>query len=317
MRHLPRLIGRRMIQVIPVILLATVVVFGLQQLMPGDPAIILAGESPTPAHIQEVRHYYGLDKPLVVQYATWLSRAAQGNLSRSLLTGTDVVKLIEDRMPATLLIACCALALAVVTGVPLGIAAAVRPGSLLDRFVSALASLGVALPTFWISMILVTIFALRLNWFPATGDRVADDASRRCIAPCRTAGHSPRGRVAGGGGPAVAQCADRCAVLAIYPDPARQGPVIDGDPLAAWIEECQRHPGDGDRPDGESAARRNGGDRSGVRRTGIGSLIADSARNNDFVVIQGVVLVMVFAVICINLTVDVVCSLLDPRISQK
>jgi peptide/nickel transport system permease protein len=306
-----------MIQVIPVIVLATVVVFGLQQLMPGDPAIVLAGENPTPEHIQEVRQHYGLDKPLVVQYATWLSRAAHGDLSRSLLTGTDVVKLIEDRMPATLLIAFLALVLAVVTGVPLGIAAAVRPGSALDRLVSALASLGVALPTFWLSMILVTIFALRLQWFPATG------AASLTHDPLEALRHAALPAIALAGA-SLAEIAQqlRSALIEVLSSQYVRTLRAKGLSSAAilWRHGLKNVSVTLVTVIGLMANRLLGGTvviEAVFAVPGIGSLIAESARNNDFVVIQGVVLVMVFAVIIINLAVDIVCSLLDPRISQR
>ena len=115
--------GQRLADVVPVILLATFLVFGLQQLVPGDLAVTLAGENATPQRVQEIRDFYGLDQPLVVQYAHWLTNAARGDLSRSLLSGVPVARSIAERLPNTLLIVAGALVMAMVAGIPLGVAA--------------------------------------------------------------------------------------------------------------------------------------------------------------------------------------------------
>ncbi|MFI4981083.1 MAG: ABC transporter permease, partial [Nevskiales bacterium] len=144
-------------------------VFLLLQLVPGDPAIMLAGENATDAHIAEIRHLYGFDEPLLVQYLHWLANAAQGDLSHSLISSESVRTSILQHFPATLLIVGLAMALSIAIGVPLGIAAATHQGSSLDSAVTSVASLGVALPNFWLAMILVGVFALQFHLLPATG----------------------------------------------------------------------------------------------------------------------------------------------------
>src|SRR4029077_7466145 len=134
-----RLIGRRLVQVVPVIVLATFIVFGLQQLVPGDIAATLAGDNATDARIAEIRHLYGLDRPFLVQYGAWLWGAVHGDLGRSLLSGEVVLDSILRRFPVSLLIVGCALTLSLLIGIPLGILAAARPGSRVRALVHTLA----------------------------------------------------------------------------------------------------------------------------------------------------------------------------------
>lgn len=178
---------RRLAQILPVILLATFLVFGLVQLVPGDPAVTLAGDNASVVRIVEIRHLYGLDRPFLLQYGNWLWHAAHGDLSRSLLTNVPVLNTIVQNLPNTLLLVVLALMFSLLLGVPLGIAAAVRSGSAADVGVSALASLGVALPNFWLAMILVSWFAIDIHLFPATGSvSLAEDpfqSLRHAILP--------------------------------------------------------------------------------------------------------------------------------------
>jgi peptide/nickel transport system permease protein len=160
---------RRVLLIVPVILLATFLVFGLLQLVPGDLAVTLAGEAPTPERIVEIRTTYGLDRPIIIQYLTWLRHVAEGDLSRSLLSGEPVTQSILNRLPNTLIVVFGSLTLSLMMGIPLGVSAAIRPGSRVDQILATVVSLGVALPSFWLAMILVSFFALELGWFPATG----------------------------------------------------------------------------------------------------------------------------------------------------
>src|ERR1700712_5784203 len=154
------LIGRRLWQLLPIIVFATFVVFSLLQLVPGDPAVTLAGDYASKERIEEIRQLYGLDKPLIVQYGVWLWHAVQGDLGKSLLSSAPVIELIAQRLPNTILIATYALILASLVGVPLGVWAATQVGSRVDAFVTSVASLGVALPSFWLAIILVANLSL-------------------------------------------------------------------------------------------------------------------------------------------------------------
>ena len=151
------------------IVLATFMVFALLKLVPGDIAVTLAGDNASDTRIAEIRKVYGLDRPFLVQYGAWLGKVVQGDLSQSLLTGEEVATSIGRAFPNTLLIVAIALVLALLTGIPMGVIAAIKPNGWVDKSVSMIASLGVAIPGFWLAMILVAEISLKLNWLPATG----------------------------------------------------------------------------------------------------------------------------------------------------
>ena len=163
-----KLIGRRLLLTIPLLLIVSVMVFGLAQLIPGDPAITLAGETATPERIEEIRQKLGQNKPLITQYVDMMTGIAQGDLGTSLYSTQKVTSALATAIPATLSLSIVALLFLVLVGVPFGILAGTRPGSLLDRTLSGIAALGVAAPAYWVGMILLIVFALRLGWFPTT-----------------------------------------------------------------------------------------------------------------------------------------------------
>ncbi|MFT3854627.1 MAG: ABC transporter permease [Ilumatobacteraceae bacterium] len=151
------------------LLLATVVVFAVLQIIPGDPATAILGEYATPDQVTELRAQLGLDKPLLNQYFHWLGNVLHGDLGKSLYSGEKVTTILGQRLPATLQIVALAVALSLLIGVPMGIAAARRNGRAADRVLVGMSTLGVAVPSFWLAMMLATYFGLTLGWFPATG----------------------------------------------------------------------------------------------------------------------------------------------------
>ena len=162
----------RLGQILPIVVFATFVVFSLLQLVPGDPALALAGDYATKERIEEIRKLFGFDRPLIVQYGAWLWHVMHGDLGVSLLSSAPVADLIKQRMPNTILIAMYALVIAAAIGVPLGILAATRAGSRIDAFVTSVASLGVALPSFLAGHPAGPAnLSLGLHLFPATGAR--------------------------------------------------------------------------------------------------------------------------------------------------
>lgn len=152
-------------------LMASAVVFFLMQMVPGDPAIAIGGIDATEERIAEIRSDLGLDRPMVVQYGAWLGDAVTGDLGTSLWTGQPVLNVIAERLPATLQLVTLAIVLAVVMGVPAGILAALWPNSLRDRAVTGFSTLGIAIPNFWLGMMLIYLFGLSLGWFPVSGFR--------------------------------------------------------------------------------------------------------------------------------------------------
>jgi peptide/nickel transport system permease protein len=154
---------------VPVILGISAVVFGLSHLIPGDPVTVLLGQETTPAEAARLRALLGLDKPLPVQYALWLSRAVQGDLGKTLFGGQAVADLLRTAVPATLELSIAALVLGLLIALPLGIVSAVRRGSLIDMGSMLVALLGVSTPVFWSGILLILAFSLWLGWLPFNG----------------------------------------------------------------------------------------------------------------------------------------------------
>lgn len=160
---------RRLLQMIPVILLSSFLVFLLLHLVPGDPAETVAGPDATPEVIQAIREKMGLDLPLPVQYGIWLRNIARADLGESYLSRIPVVDLVGHAFPATIQLALAALALALAISLPLGVLAAVRQGSKLDLLVQGFTALGLGVPNFWLGILLILIFALALGILPPGG----------------------------------------------------------------------------------------------------------------------------------------------------
>ncbi len=163
------MIARRLLAMMPTLLIASVVVFTLIHLVPGDIAVTVAGQDATDEQLTAIRHELGLDQSLVAQYVTWFGEAVRGDLGSSLLTGESVGPSIARTLPVTLSIVLVALIFAFGIGLTAGIIAAYKANGTVDRVVTGLASLGVAMPNFWIALILVSVFALGMGVLPATG----------------------------------------------------------------------------------------------------------------------------------------------------
>ncbi len=309
-----RVIRRRLLQALPVLVLATFVVFGLLKLMPGDIAITLAGENATEERIDEIRELYGLNRPFLVQYGSWLAHAVQGDLSKSLANGEAVATSIARAFPNTLLIVVLAMAMALGLGVPLGMLAASRPDGLRDRLVTSIASLGIAVPNFWLAMLLVAWLALHFGWFPATGAVPIQDsfggALHHAVLPALA--------LAAGGVAEVSRQL-RSSLVEILASP--QVRTLRAKGLSAGV-----------------ILWKHGLKNAGVNLLtvatllfnrmlaatvvveavfaipGMGNLIVNAALTRDLPVVQGVVFVMVLVVISINLAADLLYTVLDPRI---
>lgn len=164
-----KLFVRRVVGAIPLLFIVSFLVFLLLDLMPGDAAAALAGENASAEKIQETRERLGLDESLLVRYVDWVSGAIHGDLGQSLFSSQSVTSTILERLPVTLSLTFLAMVLVVTVGMPLGILAARRPNSPLDRLLSAFASVSMSLPPFVTGLLLMIIFAVTLAWLPATG----------------------------------------------------------------------------------------------------------------------------------------------------
>jgi peptide/nickel transport system permease protein len=137
--------------------------------MSGDPAAAIAGETASAEDIEAIRRIYGFDRPVLVQYWEWLSSALQGDLGQSYYFKLPVADLIAERISVTMLLGLCGISFALLTAVPLGVVAAIRPNSLVDRFALFLSVMGQAMPSFWFGLILIVVFSIQLGWLPTSG----------------------------------------------------------------------------------------------------------------------------------------------------
>lgn len=311
-----RMLRRRLLQAIPVLILATFSIFMLLKLLPGDVAITLAGENATEERIAEIRTLHGLDRPLLMQYADWAWRALHGDLSRSLLSGEAVADTVARVFPNTLFIVLYAILISVLVGAPLGVLAAARSGGAVDRALMLLSSVGVALPNFWIAMIFVALFALDRQWFPATG----------FVSPTEDLGlaiwHAtlPAVALAASGVAEVARQLRSSLVEVLESQHFRTLHAKGLSPSAILWRHGLRNVSVNLLTVISLLVNRTLAATVVVEVVfaipGLGATIVNAVLQRDFPVVQGVVLAMVVTVIVVNLIADMLYSMLDPRIAR-
>ena len=164
-----RLILKRLVSMPPVVLVVTMITFSLVLLLPGDPAAILLGEEGDAELLEKYRKELGLDRPIHIQYIDWLSDVVRGDWHHSLRTHLPITEEIKNRLPVTLELGLLGLALALAISIPVGIISAARPNTLIDNISTLVAMFGVAIPNFWLGILLIYLFSVFLGWFPATG----------------------------------------------------------------------------------------------------------------------------------------------------
>jgi len=163
------LLLRRLAVMLPTLFLVAVFVFSLQRLLPGDPALAIAGEDRDPATIEALRHQLGLDKPIPVQFVYWLNAVLHGDLGISYKTNQPVLELIAQKLPVTIELACFALIIALAIGIPAGVLSAYRKGTAVDYAANVVALSGLSIPNFWLGILMILVFAVHLKWLPASG----------------------------------------------------------------------------------------------------------------------------------------------------
>ena len=304
---------QRLVAAVVVFFLVSLTVFSLILIVPGDPAIAVAGENADPAFIESVREDLGLNDPILEQYWRWLSGAVQGDFGESLVTGQDVLEGLWIRLPATVSLMVVSLAVAVLVGLPAGIIAGLRPGSLVDRFVSTLASVGVATPNFWVGLLLVILFSVNLGWLPAIGYTPLSedpwDWLRNLILPGVTLGSSGAAELARQTRAGVADVRRREFIRTAHAMGLPQRSIVGRHilrnaslPVVTVL--------------GFHVAYLLGGSvvvESVFGIDGIGKHAITAATQRDFPVVQGMVLLVTVIVLLVNLAVDLSYSLLDPR----
>jgi peptide/nickel transport system permease protein len=164
---------RRLLQTIVVVFIVTIVVFVAMRMLPGDPILLLItsnqAASSTPEHIAELRHQYGLDKPIPVQYIDWINRIVHGDLGASIISGNSITLEIARRVPITFHLSILAFIFSAIVGIFLGAISAIRRGSWIDSWATLTANIGITIPEFWLAVLLVYLFSLRLGWLPVYG----------------------------------------------------------------------------------------------------------------------------------------------------
>ena len=164
-----RYIVHRLVSAVPVLLIVTLISFCVMQLVPGDPAAVMAGPQATKAEIEQVRQQLGLDAPFLHQLGRWYLGLAQGDLGRSILLGRSVSQAIAERLPVTIALAALSFAFTLAIGIPCGILAALRQNTWVDQAVMTVALIGVSLPNFWLGLMLIVLFSVTLDLLPAGG----------------------------------------------------------------------------------------------------------------------------------------------------
>ena len=162
-------LGRRLGGLMIVMFLVAAMVFFLTRLAPGDPASLMLGDQATAEDIAHLREVYGLDKPVLVQFVLWLKEIVSGNLGQSIFLQRPVTQAIAERAEPTFFLALFSVSIAALVGIPAGIVSAVWRGRMVDQIVSGLAMLAANVPSFWLGLIFIQLFAVRLGWFPVAG----------------------------------------------------------------------------------------------------------------------------------------------------
>lgn len=314
MRRSLQTIIHRAATVVLTIVLATIITFALQKLIPGDPALAIAGEDATPERIAEIRTELGLDRPFVVQYLDWLGGALTGDLGTTVRGDAAVWDLIGQRLPATLTLSAMALLFSIVAGVVVGVIAALRHGSRTDTALTAISTLGVAIPNFWLGMVLIVVFSLMLNWFPASGYALpwqnAPDWLRHVILPALALGTA--------GAAEIARQVRSAFIEVLGSDFIRTHKAKGLPPRdVVWRHAMKNASLPLVTVIGIQISHLLGGTvviESVFAIPGIGSLIVQSSNQREYMVIQGVVFVTALLIIFTNLIVDLVYRYIDPRI---
>ena len=307
------LVGR-VLALIPVLLVVGAVVFGLTRFTPGDPVRVLLGEDARPEQVQALRRHLGLDRPLVVQFGLWVGRAVRGDLGVSYFNRLPVRRIIAQHLGPTVMLSLLAITVALSIGIPVGIVSAVFRNSWLDQASLALALVGAAVPSFWLGLSLIVVFAVGLGWLPSSGFKPLTEglwpSVRHLLLPALALGlpnsaliirfvRSSLLDVIGADYVRTARAKGLAERVVIFRHALRNALV----PILTVV--------------GLTFAALMGG--AVVTETvfaipGIGQLVVSSVLRRDYPVIQGVTLVVTTSYVMINLLVDVLYLAVDPRV---
>jgi len=305
-----RFLAQRLVGAIPVLIGVSLAVFMMVHLLPGDPATIMLQGAPASAEdIAELRHQLGLDRPIYVQYADYMERVLHGDFGKSIHTRRPVTKEIFAVFPSTLRLAMAAMGVAIVLGVTLGVIAAVRQNTWLDSLSMGTALFGVSMPDFWIGLLLILIFSVRLGWFPATG--IGD--WRHIILPALALGANFAAIIARLVRSSLLEVMRQDYVLTARAKGLRQRTVILRHALRNALIPVVTIMGlqFGNLLGGAVVIE------TVFARQGFGRLAITAILAKDFPLIQGVVLFGAVIYVVLNILVDLSYAWLDPRIKYE
>src|SRR3954468_15250868 len=305
---------KRLAAILPTIFFVTVIIFGLQQLLPGDAATMLAGEDQDPQGIAYLRQKMHLDEPLPVRYGYWISGVAHGDLGESLRIQESVLGLILQKLPVTLELATIAMLIALVIGIPTGIVSAVGKGSAWDYGANLVALWGLSTPNFWLGILMILLFSVQLGWLPASGYVSPFEDLRGNLAAMIMPAF-----VLGNAIAALLMRHTRSAMLQVLnADYVRTARAKGLDERTVVLKHALRN---ALTPIITLGALEFGTLLSGAVLTeqvftipGFGKLIVDAVFNRDYSVVQGVVLVTATAYMLLNLLADLAYIAVNPRL---
>jgi peptide/nickel transport system permease protein len=307
-------LGKRIVQLIPTLFFVSVIIFSLQQLLPGDPALVMAGEERDPAVLEQIRKQYRLDQPVPIQYVYWVKGVLSGDLGESMRLKEPVLQLIMQKFPVTLQLALMAIVVSLAVGVTAGVISAIKKNTRIDYGVNLVALWGISTPNFWLGIMLIFLFSVWLGWLPASGYVSPFEdfwlSLQTTILPAFVLGNSFA---------AVLMRHTRSAMLqAMTSDYVRTARAKG---LAERIVVVKHALRNALTPVITLGALELGTLLSGAVLTeqvfsipGFGKLIVDSVFNRDYAVVQGVTLVTATTYILLNLCADIAYVLVNPRL---
>ncbi|WP_428492091.1 ABC transporter permease [Rhodopila sp.] len=310
-------LGSRLAQIVPTLILVSILVFGLQQLMPGDPALALAGEqSGDPQVVAQIRQQLWLDRALPLQYLHWVGNLLHGNLGYSWYTHQPVTQLIAQKLPVTAQLSVMAFVIAVLIGVPTGVLAAVKRNGPLDYLANAIGLAGLSTPTFWLGIMLILLVSVDLGWLPPSGYvPLTQDPARSLATTIMPA------FVLGNAIAAILMRHTRSAMLLTLDQDYVRTARAKG--LPEWRVILRHALRNALIPVVTLGALEFGTLLSGAVLTeqvfsipGFGKMVVDAVFDRDYPVVQGVVLVTALLFIVLNLLADVLYALINPRLRR-
>lgn len=303
---------RRLLLALPVLFGVSLVVFSMLQFVPGDPVMAMIGNEPdiTVEDIERIRRDVGLDKPVAVQYVEFLGRTVRGDLGTSIFTNRSTAEELRTRLPYTLQLTIAAMVISISLGVTLGIIAATSRNRLVDSATMVIALLGVSMPGFWLGLVLIYVFSLKLGMFPATGQSIG---LSHLVLPAITLGVATSGITARLTRSSMLEVMRQDYVTTARSKGLRERSVILRHALRnAMI------------PVVTIVGLQFGALLAGTvvvetvfSRLGIGQLLVDAVRRKDFPIVQGTVMVVATVYVLVNLLVDISYSFIDPRIKYR